>query len=55
MTKDLVQMLDLEKTIDQMAKANGVRRHRLASRENKNNLLRKALNFVIQRTMKRGR
>ena len=38
-TKHLMQMLDLNETMDQLAKASSVRRYRHALRKNKNNFL----------------
>ena len=40
--KDLMQMLDLTETIDQLAKANSVRWHGHTLRKDANNFLRRA-------------
>ena len=54
-----MQMLDLNETIDQLAKANGVRWHGRwhgrALRKDRNNFLRRVLDFKVKGTMKRGR
>ena len=52
-TKDLMQILDLNETIDQLAKANSVRWYVL--RNDKNNFLRRALDYEVKGTRKRGR
>ena len=44
-TKDLMQMLDLNETIDQLVKANSVRWYEHVLRKDKNNLLRRTLDF----------
>ena len=54
LTKDLMQMLDLNETIDQLAKANCVRWHGQVLRKDKN-FFRRALDFNVKGTMKRGR
>ena len=46
-TKDLMQMLDLNETIDQLAKANCVRWYGHVLRKDKNNSLRRALVFMV--------
>ena len=47
-TKDLMQMLDLNATIDQLAKANGVRWYGYVLRKDKNNFLRTALALGVK-------
>ena len=54
-TKDLMQMLDLNKTIDQLVKANSVRWYGHVLRKDKNNFLRRALDVKVQGTRRRGR
>ena len=54
-TKDPMQMLDLKKTIDQLAKANSVRWYGHVLRKYKNNFLRRALDLRVNGTLKRGR
>ena len=54
-TKDLIQMLDLNETMDQLAKANSVRWYGHVLRKDKSNILRKALYFIAKGTRKRGR
>ena len=44
-TKDVMQMLDLNETIDQLAKANSVRWHGHVLRKDKTNFLRRALDL----------
>ena len=51
--KDLMQMLDLKKTIDQLAKANSVRWYGHVLRKDKNNSLRRALDLKVKGTRKR--
>ena len=46
-------MLHLNETIDQLANANSVCWHGHVLREEKTNLLRRALDFKVQGTMKR--
>ena len=53
--KDLMQMLDLSETIDQLAKANSVRWYGHVLRKDKSNFLRRALDFKVKGTRKRGR
>ena len=48
-------MLDLNETIDQLAKANGVRWYGHVLTKDKNNSLRRALGLRVKGTMKRGR
>ena len=47
-TRDLMQMLDLNETIDQLAKANSVRWYGHVLRKDKNNFLRRALDFLTK-------
>ena len=54
-TRDLMQMLDMNETMDQLAKANCVRWYGNVLRKEKNNFLRRALDFKVNGTMKRGR
>ena len=54
-SRDLMQMLDLNEAIDQLAKANGVRWYGHVLRKDKNNFLRRALDFKVNETMKGGR
>ena len=54
-TKDLMQMLDLNETIDQLAKVNSVRWYGHVLRKDKNNFMRKALDLKVKGTMIRGR
>ena len=51
-TKDLMQMLDLNETIDQLEKANNVRWYGHVLRKDKNNFLTRALDFKAKGTMK---
>ena len=53
-TKDIMQMLDLNETIDQLAKGNSVCWHEHLLRKDKNKFLR-ALDCKVKGTMKRGR
>ena len=55
LTKDLMQMLDLNETIDQLAKGNSVHWYGHVLRKDKNNFLRRTLDFKVKGTMKRGR
>ena len=48
-------MLDLNETTDQLAKANSVRWYGHVLRKDKNNLLRRALDFEVKGTRKRSR
>ena len=54
-TKDLMQMLDMNETIDQLAKANSVRWYGNVLRKDKNKSLRRALDLKVNGTRKRGR
>ena len=54
-TKDLMQMLDLSETMDQLAKANSVRRYGHVLRKDENNYLRRVLDVKVKGTMKRDR
>ena len=53
-TKDLMQMLDMNETIDQLAKSNSVRWYGHALRKDKNNFLR-SLDLKVKGTRIRGR
>ena len=53
--KDLIQMLDMNETIDQLAKANSVRLYGYVLRKDKNNFIRRALDFNVKGTRKRSR
>ena len=55
LTKDLMQMLDLNETIYQLAKANSVRWYGHVLRKDKNNFLRRTLDFGVKGTRKKGR
>ena len=52
-TKDLMQMLDLNETIDQLVKANSVRWYGHVLGKDRNNFLRRALDFKVKGSMKR--
>ena len=54
-TEDLMQMLGLEETIDQLAKANSVRWYGHVLRRDDDHVLRKALDFEVGGSRKRGR
>ena len=54
-TTDLMQMLDLNETIDQLAKANSVRRYGHVLRKDKSNFLRREFDITVKGAMKRGR
>ena len=54
-TKDLMNMLGLEETVDQLAKANGVRWYGHVLRRDDDDILRKALEFEVNGPRKRGR
>ena len=54
-TKDLIQMLDMNETIEQLVKANSVRWHGHVLRRDENNFLTRALDLRVKWTMKRGR
>ena len=47
-TKDLMQMLDLNETIYQLAKTNGVRWYGHVFRKDKNDFLRRALDYKVK-------
>ena len=51
LTKDLMQMLDLNETIDQLARANSGHWYGHVLRKDKNNFLRKTLDFKVKGTM----
>ena len=51
-TKDLMQMLDLNKTMDQLAKANSVGWYGHILRKDKKNFVRRALDFRVKGTRK---
>ena len=50
-----MHMSDLGETVDQLAKANGVRWHGHALKKDKNNFLRGAFDFEVNWTRKKGR
>ena len=54
-TKDLMQMLGLNETIDQLVKVNSVRWYGHVLRKDKNNFLIRALDFKVRPSGKRGR
>ena len=54
-TKDRMQMLDLNETIDQLTRDNSVCWYGHVLRKDENNFLRRALDFQVKGTMKRGR
>ena len=54
-TKDLMQMLDLNETMDQLVKANSVRWYGHVLKKDKNNFLRMALDLRVKGTKKIGR
>ena len=54
-TNDLMQMLDLNETIDQLAKANSVRWYGHALRKDKNNSRRRELDLRVKGTGDGGR
>ena len=54
-TEDLMEMLGLEESVDQLAKANGVRWLGHVLRKDDEHVLRKALEFEVDGTRKRGR
>ena len=54
-TKDLIQMLVMNETVDQLVKANSVRWYGHVLRKDRNNFLRRALDFNVKGTRKRGR
>ena len=47
-TKDQMQMFDLNETIDQLAKGNSIRWYGRVLRKDKNNFLRRALDFIVK-------
>ena len=53
-TKDLMQILDLNETIDQLARANRVSWYGHVLRKDKNNFPRRALGLNVKGTRKRG-
>ena len=55
LTRDLMQMLDMNETIDLLTRANSVRWYGHVLRKHKNNLLRMGLNPKVKWTMKSGR
>ena len=55
LTNNLMQMLNLSGTIDQLAKANSVRWYGRVSGKGKNNFLRKAFDLEVKWTSKMGR
>ncbi len=54
-TEDLMEMLGLEESVDQLAKANGVRWYGHVLRRDGDHVLRKALEFNVDGPRKRGR
>ena len=54
-TKGLMQMLGLNETIDQLAKASSVRWYGRVLRKYRNNFLSRAFDLRVKWTMKRGR
>ena len=54
-TKDQMQMLDMNETIDQLAKVSCVRWNGHALRKGKNNCLRRTLDLKVKGIWKRGR
>ena len=54
-TKGLMQMLGLNETIDQLAKASSVRWYGRVLRKYRNNFLRRAFDLRVKGTVKRGR
>ena len=53
--KDRIQMLNLNETVDQLAKVNSVCWYGHVCRKDKNNFLRRALDFKVKGTRERGR
>ena len=53
-TKDLMQTMELNEAIDQLAKANSVRWYGHVLRKNKNNFLR-VLDFKVKETRRWGK
>ena len=54
-TINLMQMLDLCETMDQLARGNSVRWYGYVLRKDKNNLLRRGLDIKVNGTRRRGR
>ena len=54
-TEELMEMLGLKKTLDRMAKANGVRRCGHVIRREDDNMLKKAMMMEVNGQRKRGR
>ena len=54
-TKDIMQMLDMNETMDQLAKANSVSWYGHVLRKDKNNFLRRTLYVIVKGTRKTGR
>ena len=54
-TRDQLQMFDLNEATDELAKSNSVRSYGHVLRKDKNNLLRRALDFEVKGSRKRGR
>ena len=54
LTKDITQMLDLNETLDQLARADSVHWYGHALRKDKNNYKRRSLDFKVKGTMKKG-
>ena len=54
-TKDLMQMMDLNETMDQLLKAGSVRWYGHVFTNDRNNFMRRALDLTVKGTMKRGR
>ena len=54
-TKEIMQMQDLNETIDQLVKANSARWYGHVLRKDKNYYLRRTLDFKVKGTMKWGR
>ena len=54
-TEELMEMLGLKKTLDKMAKANGVRWYGHAIRREDDNILKKAMIMEVNGQRKRGR
>ena len=52
--KDLMQILDLNETTDQLARANSVRWYGHVLRKDKNNILRWVLDLGVKGTRKKG-
>ena len=52
---DKMQMLDLNETVDQLAKTNSVHWYGHALRKDKNNFLRRTLDFIVKGIINRGR